>query len=117
VAEERKMNWIQNGTALTVLVGAVYAGVITLATKTEVHETEDRMLVKVVENQDNIKLVQRDVRKMKVDDQILFQMKVIMMLEDKCGSGQCSADEKACLEDAKTQLKSLREEREDLLSK
>jgi hypothetical protein len=96
---EEAMNWIQTGTALTALVGAVYVGTITLATKEEVKttegrvinkvmETEDRVLGEVEEAKDEVYVVQKKVDQHVISDEIFYTNRRIWDI--KKGKSDCN---------------------------
>jgi hypothetical protein len=59
----------------------------------------------------------RRVDRSEINQEMLFQKKVIMMLKQKCEAGQCDANEKMCYEEAQHELENLREEKVRLKAK
>jgi len=49
-----------------------------------------------------------------INQEMLFQKKVILMLREKCDSGRCKQDELVCYEEAQHRLGQLREEKKEL---
>jgi len=67
----------------------------------------------------NAKLEQlwRRVDRSEINQEMLFQKKVIMMLKAKCDAGQCSTDERMCYDEAQHELEVLRDEKARLNAK
>jgi len=92
-------DWVKTTVGLVTIIGAVAGGLMYFAKDADLQT-----------------LVQRFDRS-EINQEMLFQKKVIMMLRDKCEANRCNQEERICYEEARHRLDELRDEKARLKAK